>query len=212
MRQQKAALFDFDGVIVDTEPIYDIFWNDAAERYGLGIAGFADKIKGQTMPRIMEVYFSGYPEEFQQKVWDESSAYENQMPLPLMPGSLEFLLLLKKENIKIGLVTSSDQSKINRAFKIHPQLDLFDTVVTADRITKGKPDPSCYLLAASDLGMPPSECLVFEDSFAGIEAGNAANMRVIALSTTNPAESMADKVHEVIPDFQGKSFTDYLKW
>lgn len=212
MKQYKAALFDFDGVIVDTEPIYDIFWNDAAERYGLNIPHFADLIKGQTMPRIMNTYFSGFSEEFRQKVWKESSEYESQMPLPLMPGSLEFLQILKDKGVKMGLVTSSDQQKINRAFRLYDMEGFFDTIVTADRITEGKPDPMCYLLAAEDLGYLPENCLVFEDSFAGIEAGNAAGMRVIALSTTNSPESLKDKAYTVIPNFEGMDFDDFLKW
>ena len=68
MKQPKTALFDFDGVVVDTEPIYDLFWNDAAKRYGLGIDNFADIIKGTTLPYILEKYFSGYTEEFRQMV------------------------------------------------------------------------------------------------------------------------------------------------
>ncbi|MDH6534469.1 HAD family phosphatase [Parabacteroides sp. 52] len=212
MSERKTALFDFDGVLVDTEPIYDIFWNDAAERYGLGIPHFAEVIKGQTMSHIMKTYFSSYSEAFQQKVRDESSAYESHMPLPLFPGSLEFLQLLKKEGVSIGLVTSSDQCKINRAFQLYDLQGMFDTVVTADRISEGKPNPMCYLLAASDLGVAAENCLVFEDSFAGIQAGNAAGMRVIGLSTTNSAESLQDKVYEVIPDFRQVSFEKYLQW
>lgn len=212
MANYKTALFDFDGVIVDTEPIYDIFWNEAAERYALGIPHFADLIKGTTMPHIMATYFSGHTEEFRQKVWDEATEYERDMPLPLMPGSLEFLQLLRSKGVRMGLVTSSDQHKIDRAFKMYPIKECFDTVVTADRITEGKPDPMCYRLAASDLNVSPAECLVFEDSFAGIQAGNAAGMRVIGLSTTNPAETLKDKVHAVIPNFEATTFEDYLKW
>jgi len=212
MSKGKTALFDFDGVIVDTEPIYDLFWNDAAERYGLGIPDFADLIKGSTMATIMEMYFSRFPAEFQKKVWDESTEYESKMPLPLMPGSLEFLHLLKENGIRIGLVTSSDRNKVDRAFSLYNMESLFDTVVTSDRITRGKPDPMCYLLAASDLNVPPSDCLVFEDSFAGIQSGTAAGMRVIGLSTTNPAESLTDKVYKVIPDFQHVTLEEYLTW
>lgn len=212
MGSYKIALFDFDGVIVDTEPIYDIFWNEAAERYGLGIPNFADIIKGTTMPHIMETYFSGYPEDFRRMVLRESTEYESNMPLPLMPGSLEFLNILKSNGVQMGLVTSSDQTKIDRAFAMYDMQDLFDTIVTADRITRGKPDPMCYLLAADDLNVSPSECLVFEDSFAGIQAGNAAGMRVIGLSTTNPVETLTDKVYQVIPNFESVTFKDYLEW
>lgn len=208
----KTALFDFDGVVVDTEPIYDIFWNEAGKRYGLGIDNFAAVIKGTTLPYIMDKYFSDRSEEFRQMVVKESTEYESTMPLPAMPGSMEFLHMLKDKGVQIGLVTSSDDSKIARAFKLHHLENMFDTVVTADRITRGKPDPMCYLLAASDLGVSPADCLVFEDSFAGIQAGTDAGMRVIGLSTTNPVESLKDKVYEVIPNFEKITYEDYLKW
>lgn len=208
----KTALFDFDGVIVDTEPIYDIFWNEAGIRYETGIDNFAAVIKGTTLPYIIEKYYSDRTEEFRRMVVKESTEYESTMPLPAMPGSIEFLHLLKEKGIQMGLVTSSDNSKVERSFKLHHLDNLFDTVVTADRITKGKPDPMCYLLAANDLGVSPGDCLVFEDSFAGIQAGTAAGMRVIGLSTTNPAESLKDKVYEVIPNFEKITFEDYQKW
>jgi beta-phosphoglucomutase-like phosphatase (HAD superfamily) len=63
----------------------------------------------------------------------------------------------------------------------------------------------CYLLAAADLGVSPGQCIVFEDSFPGIAAGNAAGMTVIGLSTTNPEEAIKDMVSRVIPDFTGFS-------
>lgn len=210
--KMKTALFDFDGVIVDTEPIYDIFWNEAGVRYGTGIHNFAAVIKGTTLPYIMEKYFSDRTDKFRQMVIKESSEYESTMPLPAMPGSMEFLHLLKEKGVQIGLVTSSDNSKVERAFKMHHLENIFDTVVTADRITKGKPDPMCYLLAANDLHVDPSDCLVFEDSFAGIQAGTAAGMRVIGLSTTNPEETLKDKVYKVIPNFEKITFEDYMKW
>ncbi len=208
----KTALFDFDGVIVDTEPIYDLFWGMASERYGLAIAHFQDVIKGTTLPHIIDTYFANASEELRQRVVTEATDYERDMPLPLMPGSLPFLHTLKAEGVRIGLVTSSDLNKVNRAIAMYNLQDMFDTIVTADRITRGKPDPMCYLLAASDLDVHPADCLVFEDSFYGIQAGTAAGMRVIGLSTTNPAESLADKVFEVIPNFEQITFADYLRW
>lgn len=212
MKKIKTALFDFDGVIVDTEPIYDIYWNEAAHRYGLGINDFASLIKGTTLPYILEKYFSSHSEEFRQRVIDESNAFEKEMPFPPMPGSIEFLHILKEHEVKIGLVTSSDDIKVKRAFHLLHLDNIFDTIVTADRITKGKPDPACYLLAASDLQESPGNCLVFEDSFAGIQSGTSAGMRVIGLSTSNPAETIKDKVYKVIPNFEGFTFADYQNW
>ncbi len=212
MNRMKIALFDFDGVLVDTEPIYDSFWNEASVRYETGIENFAEVIKGTTLPAIINNHFSHRSEEFKQMVIRDSMEFEKTMPLPPMPGSIEFLLLLKQKGVKTGLVTSSDDMKVNRAFSELNIEGIFDTVVTADRIERGKPDPSCYLLAARDLGVDPADCLVFEDSFVGIKAGTDAGMRVIGLATTNSADSLRDKVYTVIPDFRSATFDDYLSW
>ena len=206
MKQPKTALFDFDGVVVDTEPIYDLFWNDAAKRYGLGIDNFADIIKGTTLPYILEKYFSGYTEEFRQMVTKESTEYEKTMPLPPMPGSIEFIRMLKEHGVQIGLVTSSDNAKVKRAFRLLHLDNLFDTLVTADRITQGKPDPMCYLLAAKDLNVSPEDCIVFEDSFNGLKAGMASGATVIGLATTNSREDIAPLCHYVLDDFQGFTY------
>jgi len=206
MKQLKTALFDFDGVVVDTEPIYDLFWNDAAKRYGLGIDNFADIIKGTTLPYILEKYFSGYTEEFRQMVTKESTEYEKTMPLPPMPGSIEFIRMLKEHGVQIGLVTSSDNAKVKRAFGLLHLDNLFDTLVTADRITQGKPDPMCYLLAAKDLNVSPEDCIVFEDSFNGIQSGKASGATVIGLATTNSREDIAPLCHYVLDDFQGFTY------
>ena len=159
MEQQfmKTAFFDFDGVVVDTEPIYDIYWNEAGERYQTGIPNFASHIKGTTLPYILDKYFSDRSEEFKEMVTRESMDFEQKMPFPPVPGAMEFIHLLKGKGVKVGLVTSSDNAKLERAFRLLKLDNLFDTVVSADRITKGKPDPMCYQLAASDLHVSPAD-------------------------------------------------------
>ncbi len=209
---KQVALFDFDGVIADTEPLYDHYWNEAGERYHTGIPHFASHIKGTTMPYILEKYFSDRSETFRQQIVRESEAFEQQMPFPPVPGALDFLHLLKDKGIRIGLVTSSDDFKLKRALQILHLESFFETIVSADRITRGKPDPMCYELAATDLQVAPSDCIVFEDSFAGIESATRAGMRVIGLSTTNPGTELRDKVYAVIPNFEGITFNDYQKW
>jgi HAD superfamily hydrolase (TIGR01509 family) len=212
MKQVKAALFDLDGVLVDTEPIYDVFWNSAGVRYHTGIDDFAAVIKGTTLPDIVEKYFSDRPRELVEQLLQESVAYEKEMALPAMPGAIEFVRMLKAKGVRTGLVTSSDRDKTERAVALLHLQTLFDTFVTADRITRGKPDPECYLLAASDLKVEPADCIVFEDSFNGIRSATLAGMRVIGLATTNPAESLLGKVHQVIPGFQGVGYEQYLVW
>ena len=78
---------------------------------------------------------------------------------------------------------------------------MVDAIITADKVTHSKPHPECFLLGAETLQMPIDRCIVFEDSFHGLESGNRAGMKIIGLATTNPASSIADKATLVIPDF-----------
>ncbi|MDR1368726.1 MAG: HAD family phosphatase [Dysgonamonadaceae bacterium] len=204
MNQEFAVLFDLDGVIIDTEPQYDLFWIKAGKEYKLE-KGIEQKIKGTTLPNIVTIFLSHLPQEQIDKLLKESAEFETQMQMPPVPGVLAFLHELKENNIKIGLVTSSDNKKLDITFKNVPIRHYFDTIVSANRITHGKPHPMCYLLAAQDLGVDPKNCIVFEDSFHGIQSGNNAGMKVVGLSTTNPEESIKDMVWKVIPDF--KNFT-----
>jgi HAD superfamily hydrolase (TIGR01509 family) len=196
-------LFDLDGVIIDTESQYDQFWSKAGKDYDSGIENFEKIIKGTTLPNILSHYFSHLPEEKRNELEAANHAFDLQLEMVPIPGALEFLSATKKAGIKTGLVTSSDNDKLEIVFRKIPIRQYFDTVVSADRITKGKPDPMCYLLAAKDLAVSPENCYVFEDSFSGIASGNAAGMKVVGLSTTNPAESIRDKVWKEIPDFVG---------
>jgi len=198
-----AFLFDLDGVIIDTEPQYDRFWSKIGKEYNLGIENFENVIKGTTFPHILSNYFSHLSEEQRNELEAANRAFDLQLEMITIPGALEFLIESKKAGIKTGLVTSSDNAKLEMVFRKLPIRQYFDTVVSADRITKGKPDPMCYLLAAKDLDVLPENCYVFEDSFTGIASGNAAGMKVIGLSTTNSAESIRDKVWKEIPDFVG---------
>ena len=203
MENNTAFLFDLDGVIIDTEPQYDIFWKKTGEDYQLGIENFERVIKGTTLPNILAKYFSHLSKKDRQDITDNVYAFESQMDMTPIPGVMEFLTELKEAGIKTGLVTSSDDVKLTAVFDKLPTLKgYFNTIVSANRITQGKPHPMCYLLAAEDLNVSPQDCIVFEDSFTGIASGNAAGMKVIGLSTTNSAESIQDKVSKVIPNFK----------
>lgn len=208
----KCALFDFDGVVADTEPIYDQYWSDAARRYGLRVENFTKLIKGTTLPLIFERFFADRTEDFHRQVKEELDRFEETMPFPPMPGSVEFIRMLKERGVRTGLVTSSGREKMRRALSQLELENTFDTIVTFERVTQGKPNPECYLLGASDLGVSPEDCVVFEDSLNGIAAGNAAGMRVIGLSTTNPAELLQDKVYKILPDLRGVTFEEYKTW
>lgn len=213
MEQQiKAALFDFDGVVVDTEPLYDKLWNELGDRFEVGLKNFASYIKGTTMPYIIDTYFADRSDEFKQNLIQIEKDFESDMPFPPVPGALEFIQELKSKGVKVGLVTSSEDFKLARALRELKLEDTFDTIVSSDRITRGKPDPMCYMLAAEDLHLTPDDCIVFEDSFMGIKSATNAKMRVIGLSTTNPVDKLRPLTYDVIPNFEGIDFEKYLSW
>ena len=211
MKKKIYALFDMDGVIIDTEPQYDIIWKAIGEKYCPDIAGLEKLIKGTIFPNILSTYFSHLTEEELNDLRQMHDEFERNMDYPEIQGAIAFVRLLKEAGVSTGLVTSSGEEKVNAVSKKYCFNELFDTVVTAQRIREGKPSPMCFLLAAEDLGADPSECVVFEDSFAGIQAGTTAGMKVVGLSTTNPEKSLQDKVCKVIPDFENFTLDDLIR-
>lgn len=201
MANITCALFDMDGVIIDTEPQYSIFWKQTGEKYKVGIANFESVIKGTTMHNILKKYFAHVSARKIDELLEDHDRFEEQMSFPEIPGSVKFVESLKAKGIKVGLVTSSSETKLIGVNKEKHFDKLFDTIVSAARVKNGKPNPECYLLAAKELGIEPQNCIVFEDSFAGLEAGNAAGMTTVGVATTHPANSLAGKCNKVINGF-----------
>ena len=203
MNQTKtiAALFDFDGVVMDTESQYSIFWNEVGKKYHPEYEEFGKIIKGQTLRQIYDRYFAGMEKE-QEEITDALNCFEAQMKYEYIPGVTDFMRELHAHGVKIAIVTSSNEQKMANVYAVHPELkDLVDRILTAEMFTRSKPAPDCFLLGAEVFDTVPENCVVFEDSFHGLEAGNAAGMTVIGLSTTNPAEAIQDKCRLVISDF-----------
>ena len=199
--QPIAALFDFDGVVVDTEPQYSLFWDEKGEKYHPEIPEFGHHIKGQTLTQIYSQYFL-HPEGLQSEITRELWDFETRMSFEFIPGVVDFMKELRRKGVKIAIVSSSNDQKMANAHRALPELkSMVDAIITADKVTHSKPHPECFLLGAETLQMPIDRCIVFEDSFHGLESGNRAGMKVIGLATTNPASSIADKASLVIPDF-----------
>ena len=208
MNKEKpiAALFDFDGVVVDTEPQYTLFWDEKGKKYHPEIPDFGHHIKGQTLIQIYKQYFR-QPEGLQDEITRQLLDYELTMHFEYIDGVVDFMKELRGKGVKLAIVTSSNDAKMANAYREHPELkSMVDYIVTADRVTHSKPHPECFLLGAEMLGVEKDNCIVFEDSFHGIEAGNRAGMKVIGLATTNSAEAIADKCALVIPDFTDFTF------
>lgn len=205
-----VALFDFDGVIMDTESQYYIFWKEIGQRYFPEIKDFAQIIKGSTLVQIYDKYFAGKDAE-QSEVTKALIAFEDNMKYNYVPGAEDFLRLLKDKGVHTAIITSSNLPKMAKVYAVHPELKTrVDYILTSEDFTRSKPFPDCFLLGAQKLNTVPENCVVFEDSFNGIKAGNSAEMNVIGLSTTNPREAIEDKCKLVISDFTHFSYEEMI--
>ena len=143
------------------------------------------------------------------KMLDEQ---ERSMKYVLFDGVLPFLDDLRSRHIPCAIVTSSNEDKMHKLFDQHPGFaDYFKVVITDRQVTRSKPDPQGYLMAASQLDCDPSDCYVFEDSFSGLEAARRSGAKVIALSTTNTADLLKDKADKVISSFNQLSVDKLLE-
>lgn len=198
----KAALFDLDGVLVDSERLYTQFYTQLGLDYAIPDPDFALNIKGSTIEQILSRFFP--TPEAQADVLDRISRFEASMDYPLMPGVMDFLAALRNEAVKIAVVTSSSEAKMEKLAAVRPQLlAMADTIVTGNDVSHSKPDPEGYLLGASRLGAPIEECYVFEDSISGLLAGMNSGAVVIGLATTLPAGRLKGKAHAIIDGFEG---------
>lgn len=177
-----AVLFDLDGVLLDSEGQYSIFWEQMDHEYPTGIQRFASFIKGFHLARILN-YFEN--EDVRQQVLDKLLEFERHMNYEFFPGALEFVKELRSAGIPMAIVTSSDHKKMQALYSQYPEFPtLFDKIVTGDMVTKAKPDPDCFLMGARQLGVDIKDCIVFEDSRNGLIAGRESGALVIGISTT----------------------------
>ena len=198
----KAALFDLDGVVFDTEPQYSVFWGEQCRLYHPEHPGLENEIKGSTLEQIFEMGWGGDLMPERAKVVERLNAFEAQMRLDYVPGFVPFVTDLRQQGVKTAVVTSSNLQKMENVYRKHPEFaPLFDAVLTSEDFDESKPSPDCYLKAARRLGLTPADCVVFEDSINGLRAGRAAGMRVVGLLTTNPLEKVQPLSDVQIEDY-----------
>lgn len=212
MGQLKAALFDLDGVVFNTEPQYTVFWGSQCRLYHPEHPGLEHEIKGSTLTQIYDRWFSGPLAKEQAVITQRLDAFEAQMTYEYIEGFEALIADLHANGVKTAVVTSSNVPKMESVYKAQPQFKtLFDAILTSEDFEHSKPHPDCYLKGAARFGVNPAECVVFEDSFNGLKSGRAAGMCVVGLATTNTAESIAPLSDIQITDFQGISYQQLLK-
>ncbi len=203
-----AALFDMDGVLVPNATYHLNAWYEFAKRHGIALTedGYMQHMNGHVAKDSLEFLFKRplSPDELHKFTEEKEGVYRDlyRAALAPTPGLTAFLNALKAHNVRLAVGTSAPVSNIGFTLDGLHLRPYFDVVVDASMVKRGKPDPEIYLKAAERVAVPPSRCVVFEDAFAGIEAGVQAGMQVVALATTHTHDELVDtKASLIISDF-----------
>lgn len=186
----RALIFDMDGVVIDSNPLHRESW--VAYNRGLGIETTEEMLEFMYGKRNDEIvrHFAGAglsDAEVAARGAGKEALYREMMrprlESALVPGVRDFLV--RHQELPLGLATNAEPENVRLVLDTAGLASFFRVVVDGHQVQKPKPDPEIYLKVAELLGVPPADCVVFEDSFTGIAAARAAGMRVVGLRTTH---------------------------
>ncbi len=179
-----GAIFDQDGLLFDTEIIFERSWRQTGAELGLDVPDALPHAccgcGRNELPAVIQRFFpsvdaAAFIERALNRAWDAQMA---STPV-LKPGVRELLAFCRARGVRTAVASSSVRRLVEHNLSASGLADLFDVVVTGEDVTRGKPAPDIFLLAASRLGVDPAACLVFEDAFTGIRAAHAAGCRPV---------------------------------
>lgn len=193
-----AAIFDMDGLLIDSERAIMQAWMESARDHGIALAPDAyASVVGRAAPESNAILVSllGGTDAFRavrSRAVDLLSRERHDQGFPLKSGVLEFLALLQAMDIRCAVASSSSAAEIRHRLGAVDVLPYFGAVAGGDEVPRGKPDPAVYRLAAERLGVPATACLAFEDSENGARAALAAGAQVVLVPDLAPLpESVA---------------------
>ena len=185
----KAALFDLDGVLVDTAKYHYLAWKELADRLGFVFTEeHNERLKGVSRMASLDILLEVggikmTAEEKEKAAKEKNDRYVEYIShidaSELLPGAAEYLKALRTRDIKIALGSASKNAVV--ILKNTGILALFDVIIDGNSVSKAKPDPEVFALGAERLGIPAAECVVFEDAAAGIKAAHNAGMLAVGI-------------------------------
>lgn len=195
----NAILFDMDGLVLDTEKLYTRFWQEAAHALGYPMTkeqalGMRSLNRGAGLAKLQSYFGEAVDyDAIRGKRIELMDAFVEKEGVTLKPGIRELLAYVKEQGIRTAIATSSPLERTIQYLSSVGLEQSFDELVSGYMVEKGKPEPDIYLYAADKLGVKPSECLVLEDSPAGILAAHRAGcLPVMIPDQDQPTEETAD--------------------
>ncbi len=203
----KGAVFDMDGLMIDTEKLYLLYWKKAAADFGYDmkdehVYAIRSLARKYSIPMLKSFFGEDFPtEEVRARRTELINAHIEKNGIDLKKGLFELLNWLKDHGVKLAVATATPRERATLYLRKINALDLFDAVVCGDMIANGKPDPDIYLTAARELDLPPEQCAAFEDSPNGIKAAHAAGCHAIMIpDMTPPDDEITPLLSAVYPD------------
>lgn len=187
MQNVEAVIFDMDGVLIDSEPLWRIAMIQGFTDIGIN---FTDedcrKTTGMRFKEVVEYWFNHHNITHSTPIQLHNNVYTHLIDLihkkgQAMHGTFELLDFFKTKQFPIGLATSSSQILVDAVLHKTQIKSYFHSITSAEFLQYGKPHPEVFLKCADDLNIHPKNCLVIEDSVNGVKAGKAAGMTVIAI-------------------------------
>ena len=211
MSEIKAVIFDLDGTLLDNNEVHFKAWKKYLKDSGLEMSDddFKKNISGRTnKDAVAHIYKKELTEEEASVYYlKKEEIYRKMYEADIEPitGLHDFLKDLDNHGIIMAIATSGIQVNIDFMFDYVPIKKYFKKIISSADISKGKPDPEIFLKAAEALNIPPENCIVFEDSIAGVWSGKSAGMKVVALTTTHAPEELKE-ADLVIKDYTEINF------
>ena len=182
----EGAIFDQDGLLFDTEIVFERSWKQAGREFGVSVPDeMANRCcgcgKGE-LPGVVACFFPDLdiPAYIERVLALAAEAQLASIPV-LKPGVREILLKCREDGVKTAIASSSMRHLVDHNLRTSGLEGYFDAIVTGRDVVRGKPAPDIFLLAASKLGVEPSKCVVFEDAFSGIRAAHAAGCHPVLI-------------------------------
>lgn len=212
----KGIIFDMDGVISDTQKLHSLVECELLNRHGIGITPeeITRKYAGVRTKEFFDVLLSQCGQEYDleeliKEKWIKMEKLADES-VDEIPGSVELIKIFHKNRLPLAVASASNLKYVQSVVSTLKVADYFNSLISGDMVSKGKPDPEIFLLAASKINISPENCLVIEDGISGMMAAKSANMKCIGLvpdkEKAYPTINLVVSLSEITFDYLGRIY------